>query len=127
MLHVTWHKGDRVIVIEGRAVSLPCKVSVALPFQNHVVVLLNTYELTDDDPGTARNVVALNREGQELWRIEETNHLYVGNDGKKHSWPWADFGRREDGSGFWIFSPAGYEFGFDPMTGAVLKPGIYTK
>ena len=125
MLQISFQKYDQAIEIDGRKVTLPCEIIFALPLDDRVIVMIDGYELPPGHPYKACNVFALDRNGKELWKIEETRHLYKAKDGKHYSLPWSEIVKKPDGSGYWIYSHSGYRFDFDPLTGKVAERGKY--
>ena len=125
MIRVNSEKGAHSIEIEGRTINLEAEISEVFTFEDRVVVLLETFDMTKDDPRRSRNAFALDRDGGELWRIEDLGHTYQGDDGKHHSLPWSTIVKKPNGSGYWIYSQSGYRFDFDPVTGKVAERGTY--
>ena len=118
MLQASYQRGGRTITIQGHTISMPCKVACVITLPDRVLVLLNTYELADSDPLVSRNIFALDQEGKELWRIEPSEELFTGKDGKDYPAPWMDLRWAPDGRSLWVHTFYDHTYVLNPQTGA---------
>lgn len=90
------------VVVDGKVVELGASVEETLAIGDIHIVLLNLYDFPSDYPFKGRNIVALNKDGNELWRVEpfwwtvkakdgtrkipdSFSHIHIGDDGKLYA------------------------------------------
>ena len=67
---------DGSLNIEGKIVRLPQRMFRFVEYQNIIVVGLKVADFDVADPMVGRNILALDRQGNLLWRVEEHGYEY---------------------------------------------------
>ena len=112
-------KGDTSVSIGGRTIQLEGPVLQSLEIDGLLLLRLKHFNLPSDDPKIGRNVIALDRDGNEVWRIRSFWWEVESLDGKMVPDPYSNFSLREDGT-LIIYQGIGYRCELDPKTGELL-------
>ena len=67
---------DGSLNIEGKIVRLPQRIARFVEYQDIIVVCLGNENIDVADPMFGRNILALDRQGNLLWRVEEHGYEY---------------------------------------------------
>ena len=98
------------ITIDGVEHAIDLPIRVAIPLSDRVILLLDEEDLSEDDPRYERNVIALGKDGEMLWRIEDVG--FKGNP-----CPYSGLGFDEDGVTILVYDWGGACYNLDPETG----------
>ncbi len=115
-----FRKRDTSITIDGNAVDLQYPIYDALEAGGVAILRLNYYNMPPDDPLKGRNIVALDRNGKEVWRIEPFWHMVESNDRSRKvpaAYTGIDLG--EDGK-LYAYQGIGYICEIDLRTGKII-------
>tara|TARA_R110002110_G_scaffold68574_4_gene185525 strand:- start:248 stop:622 length:375 start_codon:yes stop_codon:yes gene_type:complete len=67
---------DGTLEIDGRVVRFPQRIFRFVEYQDIIVVGLKVADFDIADPMVGRNILALDRQGNLLWRVEEHGYEY---------------------------------------------------
>lgn len=70
----------RTLIIDGRHLKLEQWIERAIEFEDRVLVLFDDERYPDGDPRAVRNVVAVDKNGEILWRIRNSSKLFPDVD-----------------------------------------------
>lgn len=119
------HDGNR-ITIDGRTIALEVPIDEIFELPDRVIVLFDEEEYPESDSRENRNVVALDRDGRELWRIEQARTRLRDSDGNRIPNPYVGVSAGADGRTVEVYTWAGVCYRLDPNTGKISDP-ILTK
>lgn len=108
------------VTIGGRTIELGSPIDETLRIGELLLVRLDLYDLPPDDPMKGRNVLALDKNGEEVWRIEPFWHKVKAKDGSRDipdSYIGFDLG--EDGK-LYAYQGIGYICEIDLKSGKIL-------
>ena len=108
--------GDR-IVIDGNEHRLEKKIRKVVPLDDKVVVLFRHGDYDETDFSQKRNVIALDRRGKMLWRIQESSEWV--QEGKELANPYIGVGFRDEGERIVACDMGGMDADLDPETGTL--------
>ena len=113
-------KGDTSVVIDGTRVDLQLPILESIVHDNLLILRLNDYSLSWDDPHIGRNVVAFMADGKQEWRIEGF-WWKVNFKDHTHKVPdsYSQIRIGEDGN-FYAYQPIGFICEIDLKTGKIL-------
>jgi len=107
------------VEIGGNVVELGVSIDEALALGDILIVLLNLYDLPSEHPFKGRNIVAFDRNGAELWRVEPFWHTVKAKDGRKIPDSYRSI-RVEDDGKLYAFQGVGYVCEIDLKTGKIV-------
>ena len=112
--------GTNGLTISGKRVDFPQRIKKFVTLENLVIVLLKVSDFEEGDPMVGRNIVALNEDGEIVWRIED--HGFRITDWRDVEAPEAFFGLwlEDDGKTLKAGIPHAI-FEVDPETGSLLS------
>lgn len=114
-------KGDTSILMDGKKINIKLPILQSITYDKILILLLNDYGLSCEDPHVGRNVVSIASGGREKWRIEAfwwkvkcKDHLHKVPDSYSH------IRIGEDGK-LYAYQPIGFICEIDPETGKILS------
>ncbi len=113
------HKGDSTVTIDGHVVDLGLPIMEAVEVGSLIVISLNDYHLSPDDPFNGRNIVAFDKDGNEVWRIEAFWHTVEARDGRRVPASYTGIDLGEDGK-LYAYQGHGYTCEIDLKTGKIV-------
>lgn len=118
-------KGRQELAIDGYRVAFDRPVVAFIELHDRIIVLLDPDAYATDDPLLERNVVAVSRQGEFIWRIQKSVGGYEDDDAKTPSFYGALY-RSDDGVGIKVHESGGFEHDLDPRNGH-LSNKVFTK
>ncbi len=73
---------DSVLTINGREFAFEQRIQQVLVLADRVIVRFRGKSFADDDPLKGRNIIALDENGEMLWRIQDRGVTRTTKDGK---------------------------------------------
>jgi hypothetical protein len=67
--------GDSILLVDGKKVSFDWKIREFLDLGEKIIVRFSVLSFAEEDPESGRNVFAYDRQGNELWRIQDAGVL----------------------------------------------------
>jgi hypothetical protein len=119
-MSVTFH-GD-TLTVDGREFRLEAEIETAIEANDRIYVLFNDETYPEHDWRARRNVVALRRDGSEIWRIGTSEHLFP--QVKRRSLPFMDLTLEFRGNEtvLEVWEAIGMLYDVDPDTGELSNP-----
>ncbi len=119
---VSFHENR--LTIDGKTVELEKPIYRIKETSDRVIVVFDEEDYAPEDPNGDRNVIAIDRNGATLWRIQNSVSPTRGRPGR--TIPFSGVGvRRKDGVDMLIgYDAAGMCYEIDPETGKLSNPRI---
>jgi len=127
MITVSFNKYQQHLEIDGRVFHLGLPINNAIALEDRVVVTVEHYNFPKSDPLRSRNVLALDRQGRELWRIAASPATFTDEQGRTYPCPYMNLHWSPDGKGLVIDCQSGTRLDLDPATGALSSPRRFEK
>ena len=117
------HDGNR-LSIDGKSIELEQEVRQVLTLPDRAIVLFENRGYAETDPRTNSNIVAVDRSGRILWRIEESKPIDM--DGEFSPDPFIGMGFEDNGQRVVVCDMDGLTLDLDPQTGRLSNP-VFTR
>lgn len=120
MTNLSVKNSTQSISINGREIEFDVPVIDTIVLEDRVLVLLDSYYYSDNDPDAGRNVFAYDANGEFLWRIQDSGFTSVSNRDHVTEVPQGYTGIALENDGrITVNQPIGCEFDVDPETGEI--------
>ena len=113
---------DREITIGTKTLELECPIKKIIPLRDQILILFRTEEYGKDDSRYQQNVVGLDYEGREVWRIRKSTVERPGPDGKMRRSPFVGIGYGSNDTIIVVYDYLGTCYELDPATGDISNP-----
>ncbi len=115
-----FHKRATSITVNSHVVELALPIMETVEIDGLHVLRIDDISLPSDDPKVGRNIVALDQDGNEAWRIEDFWHKVGDRDGRKVPDSYSHIRVGDDGK-LYAHQPIGFICKIDLMTGKILN------
>lgn len=114
-----FHARDTSITINGHVVEIGLPIMDVVEVGELHILRINDFTLPSDDPVVGRNVVAIDQDGHEVWRIEDFWYKIEDRDGRRIPDSYSHIQIGKDGK-LYAFQPIGFLCEIDLKTGKIL-------
>lgn len=114
-----FREGETSIFIKDKMVDLEIPILDILELDEIFLVLVEDFDLSPDDPNVGRNIIALDKSGNVVWRVQPFWHTVRAEDGRKVPDSYRSL-RLEEGNKIYSYQGIGYVCEIDPQTGKII-------
>lgn len=110
---------DNTLTVDGKTLSFDWKIREFLDLGDRIIVRFSILSFAEEDPDSGRNVFAYDRQGNELWRIQDAGVLAGSSKSSSVKVPQGFTGmeQKKDGRIYgWVVD---WRYDLDPETGNV--------
>ncbi len=112
----------KTLTINGRELTFEQEIYQSVELPDRVIVLLHPGDFAKDDPLKGCNIIALDEDGEMLWRIQDRGVTLTTKDGKEISESYTGLGLAKDEKTVRVSTPFGFLYELDPETGQISNP-----
>ena len=108
--------GKKSINLNGRRLEFESEIMETHNLKDRFLVRINSYDLDENDADRGRNVFAYDKNGNFLWRIQDSGLKVLGSSDQEAPCGFTGLGFSPDGK-FKVFHFCGFEYTLDLDTG----------
>jgi hypothetical protein len=120
LVSVTFH-GD-ALNVDGREFRLEAEIETALEVNDRIYVLFNDETYRRGDWRARRNIIALRRDGTEIWRVGRSGDLFPDVDDEDVPFTGMSLKSMDDGAVLEVWEPIGMLYDVNLETGELSNP-----